>query len=70
MWAVEAAAVCHTRPCCILFKQTPVKKEKRDKKCETEVRTFGFISQILNAQAKGKGEEYFNVLDVTLSTVK
>lgn len=38
--------------------------------CKNEVRTFRFISQILNAEAKGKGDEYFNVLDVTLSTVK
>jgi hypothetical protein len=50
--------------------KTPIKKEKRGKKCETEVGTFRFISQILNPQAKGKGDEHFNLLDVTLSTVK
>jgi hypothetical protein len=61
---------CHIRQCCIPFKQTPIKKEKRDKKRETEVRTFRFISKILYAQTNGKGDEHFNVLDVTLSTVK
>jgi len=29
-----------------------------------------FISQILNAQAKWKGDEHFNILDVILSAVK